>query len=213
MLLHQNRRIFALVLGIASLASLACGALSGLNQVAEQADAISTQAEALATQADAIGTQAVDAATQVAEGEIPLPEEIPAGVPGSDLDACTLITDAEAEAVIGGPIRETISGPGTCLRDGENSREVSLTILPTGSEAAAQVMFAAARNEAQDAGAIQDVPGPWAEGFWELESSAGILFFRQGGYFVALSTDNPEVYPDSLDQSTQLAALVVERLP
>jgi hypothetical protein len=195
MLHKQSRRIFALILGSASLASLACGALSGLSQVADQAEAISTQVEAISTQAEAMSTQAVDVATQVAEGEIALPEEIPAGVPGADLDACTLITDAEVEAVIGGPIRETVSGPGTCLRYGENSRDVSLSIIPTGSEAAAQAMFAAARTEAQEQGEIQDVPGSWAEGFWELETSAGVFFIRQGGYVIFLSTDNPDVYP------------------
>lgn len=207
MMLHKKHRTIALVVGSASLAVLACtcGALSGLTQVAQQAEAVSTQAVAAST-------QAVDVATQVADGEIPSPEELPLGALGTDIDACALVTEEEAIAVIGGPLRETVSGPGACFREGENSREVSVVVIAPGSEEAAQAMFAVAKQTDAEADGYEELSGPWAEGFWELDGS-GAVVFRQAGYMVLVSTDNPTVYDDAKQQSIQLAELVSSRLP
>lgn len=183
-----------MVLATASLATLAC-ALSGIREAVDEVEDASTQAAGLAEAAP----------TQSAEQ----PEAPPDTAP-EVIDACTLLTDAEIEAVLDGTVSDTLgtntSGRMSCIYELESGGDAYIAVTPAATVDDAQKHFAFIREAAAAESTLEDLPGPWTEGFWD-PALGGSLWVQQGRYVVQVSA------ADDQQITVQLTTTLIERLP
>jgi hypothetical protein len=215
MIVQSSYRVVTFAIAALSLAGLACG-LGTLTQTAQDAQAIATQAGDLAGTAQAVATQA-DVQAPADPGELPeLPEgglEVLAEL--GDVDGCALLTTAEIEAALGGPVVDTdannVAGQSVCIYTSDTGREVALTLVQTVNADTASAPFQGYKAAAESNASLEPVAGEWDDGFWD--TSNGMLYVMQGRYIVVMSAGDQTQYPDAQQQATSLATTLVGRLP
>ncbi len=133
------------------------------------------------------------------------------GAAGATIDACALITKAEAEALLGMPVGEPTPKPinggiTTCTflpTEARDLRQLFIWTNPRQSADSARKVFDNTKKGADPMGApTKEEAGFGDSAFWTMNQ----LWILEGKVVIGLSTD-------SEDHTRKLAALVLQRLP
>ena len=144
--------------------------------------------------------------------------------PARQIDPCALLTDADAQAALGGPVgqlmmtsvlddaRNSSGDPAQCgygLQD-DASRTVRLEVRPMADAARAQGALDSARSVLAASG-VQDVPGLGDAAFW-AGGAIHQLHLRRGSVGVVVTCD-PGPGKDPLAVAKGVAQKALGRLP
>lgn len=149
------------------------------------------------TPADSIFTDEPAAVTQSAEA--PPAETSPPALP-VEIDACTLLTQAEAETLAGTPLDPPYAGPGSCTWPGPVTGPTAQVEIYLG-DGAQKIL----EIDRQLAHVFTEVPGLGEEAWAE----DGMVFALVGGTWIGVRLvllSDPAEYNPRLEEATRIAA-------
>ena len=150
-------------------------------------------------------------------------------VPSPPIDACTLLTSEEIQAVQGEPLQEAkpsqnASG-GMAMYDCyfalptfTNSISLSVTQSGSGSDARnplqswEEIFGEAARQKAKKSGPPQRIEGIGDEAFWAGDGRMGALYVLKGSRFLRISVGGPGDQEAKIEKSRTLAEAALKRM-